>query len=907
MDSDAAVSVAGLTSAQAAVRLRADGPNILPTAARPPIARLLLRQMVHFFALMLWVAAALAAIGGMPALAVAIVIVVLLNGTFSFVQEYRADRAAARLRDLLPSTVQVARDGVRQVIDAKELVAGDQVLLDAGDRVCADLRLERAEGLALNESMLTGESAAVHAGIGDRVRAGTFVIEGTGAGTVTATGGRTELAGIAELTRTAERPPSPLSRQLNRVVTVIAGVALALGVTFFGITLLLGTPLNQGFLFAVGVTVALVPEGLLPTVTLSLARAAQQMAGKHALVRHLEAVETLGSTTFICTDKTGTLTQNRMSVVAVWTTAGDVTVEGEGYDPGGRLVGSPQAMTAAVQVGASALHCVTGRAVRKDGSWVAQGDPTEVALHVFGVRCGHPDHGSTGLHTSRRFPFDPRRRRSSVLVDGTLQVIGAADSVLPRCSRTADSAQRGALRAAREMSERGLRVMAVARRPDADTRVSGDADAAERDLELLGLVGLQDPPRSGIAGSIADCRRAGIKIAMVTGDHPGTARALAEQVGLLTDQPVLLGADLPSDEAALGELLDHDGVVIARVTPEDKLNIAHALQRRGHVVAMTGDGVNDGPALREADIGVAMGASGTDVAREAADLVLLDDSFQTIVTAVELGRATFANIRRFLTYHLTDNVAELTPFAIWVLTLGHLPLALGVLQILALDIGTDLLPALALGAEPPSKRTMDGPVPRTRLMDARVLRRAFGVLGPAEAIVVMGAFTAVLMLGGWRWGAVPDPALLATASGTAFAAVVLGQLTNAYACRSTSHWVGAVLTRRNPLLPIAIAVELVLLLAFLGVPPVAAVLGGSFPSAAGWALAMLAIPAVVLADLVEKTVLHGIPTIRPSPRRSSSPWNRRRLQPRPRTVRGRRDRAPKARTPPRDCGSALAP
>jgi magnesium-transporting ATPase (P-type) len=356
-----------------------------------------------------------------------------------------------------------------------------------------------------------------------------------------------------------------------------------------------------------------------------------------------------------------------------------------------------------------------------------------------------------------------------------------------------------------------------------------------------------------VAEAIGKCRLAGIKLAMITGDHPGTARAIAEKVGLLGPEAlVVTGAELPERDSALGELLDRDGVVIARVTPEDKLRIARALRGRGHVVAMTGDGVNDGPALREADIGVAMGASGTDVAREAADLVLLDDHFATIVTAVELGRATYANIRRFLTYHLTDNVAELTPFVIWVLSGGAVPLALTVLQVLALDIGTDLLPALALGAEPPHPRTMRGPARTGSLVDRRLLRRVFGVLGPAEAVVEMGAFAAVLMLGGWTIGAEPTPALLATASGTAFAAVVLGQLANAFACRSETRWIGRLRWTSNPLLLWAVATEVAILFVFLGFPPLARLLGGSLPTAAGWAFAVLAMPAVVAADALHK-------------------------------------------------------
>lgn len=336
---------------------------------------------------------------------------------------------------------------------------------------------------------------------------------------------------------------------------------------------------------------------------------------------------------------------------------------------------------------------------------------------------------------------------------------------------------------------------------------------------------------------------------MVTGDHPGTAAAIAAEVGLLGPRRIIVeGKDLPDDDAALGELLDSDGVVVARVAPEEKLRIARVLQERGHVVAMTGDGVNDGPALRTADIGVAMGASGTDVAREAADLVLLDDHFGTIVAAVQLGRSTFANIRRFLTYHLTDNVAELAPFAVWAASGGSIPLGFTVLQVLALDIGTDMLPALALGAEAPNPRTMSGPARFESLVDGRLLRRTFLTLGPAEAGVGMVVFLTVLLTGGWRFGQTADAGLVAVASGTLFAAVVFGQLTNAFACRSESRWIGVTGWRGNPLLLGSIAIELVLLGVFLYLPPLPGLLGGSGPAPMGWALALAAIPAVILAD-----------------------------------------------------------
>ncbi|WP_330275875.1 cation-transporting P-type ATPase [Lentzea sp. NBC_00516] len=841
------VATTGLSSAEAARRLHDDGPNELPRARRRHPLLLLVEQLVHFFALMLWAAAVLAFVAGMPALAVAIAVVVVLNGAFAFAQEYRADRAAQRLRDLMPLRATVRRDGHLRQIDASELVAGDELLLEPGARVCADGEVLTAAGLAIDESMLTGESVPTRPVAGQQVYAGTYVTEGEAAVLVTATGGHTKLAGIAALTQEAKPPRSPLATQLHKVVVVVAVLAVVMGAVFFGVAVLLGLPLAEGFLFAIGVTVALVPEGLLPTVTLSLARAAQNMAARNALVRKLDAVETLGATTFICTDKTGTLTRNEMSVVHVWTPCGEVTVHGTGYEPTATVNGVPQAIEQVRDLASSAKRCSpVAHVLHQDDRWLPVGDPMEVALHVLAARVG-VDNAATD---SARFPFDPRRRRSSVVDPDGVHVTGAPETVLPLCV----SAQ-GAEDAIAALAQRGLRVLAVARRPARP----GDEESwqhAEQGLELLGLVGLQDPPRDDVEEAIASCRSAGIRIAMITGDHPATARAIAEQVGLLgPDRLVVEGSALPADPDELGALLDHDGVVVARVTPADKLRIAMALQRRGHVVAMTGDGVNDGPALRAADVGIAMGSSGTDVAREAADLVLLDDHFGTIVAAVEQGRATFANIRRFLTYHLTDNVAELTPFVVWALSGGSIPLAITVLQVLALDIGTDLLPALALGAEPPNKNTMHGKLRTGSLVDGSLLRRAFGVLGPAEALMSMLAFLVVLVAGGWRLGEAPAAALLATASGTAFAAIVLGQLANAYACRSVSRPVWRTGLRGNRLLLWAVAFELAVLVVFLFVPPLPELLGGHGPSALGWALAAATVPVVVLADAAVKAIL----------------------------------------------------
>ncbi|MCZ2860605.1 cation-translocating P-type ATPase [Blastococcus sp. VKM Ac-2987] len=843
----AGTSLAGLTEAEAA-RRRPEGGNRLPVEGPPSPVRLLAAQLVHFFALLLWAAAALAFIGGMPQLGVAIGVVVVLNGVFAFVQEYRADRAAEALRDLVPHRVTVVRDGRRQQVDAVDLVVDDLVLQEAGDRVAADLRVLDSHGLRVDEALLTGESEPVGKGPGDPLSAGCFVVEGEASAVVTAIAGDTRLASIATLTRTVERARTPLARELHRVVRTVTVLAVGIGTVCFAAGSLLGLPAGEGFLFAVGVTVALVPEGLLPTVTLSLARSAQLLAGRHALVRRLESVETLGSTTFICTDKTGTLTQNRMAVVRVWTPAGEVAVEGTGYEPTAQVHGTADAVRATRELARTAVVCSTGRAQREEeGDWIAIGDPMEAALDALARRVDLPGTVAGTPPGARRFPFDPRRRRMSVWEDGVLSLKGAPDSVLARCTDPAGAAEEAA-----RLAADGLRVLAVARR-SGPLPEDADADAAERDLELLGLVGLEDPPRPGVDEALARCREAGIAVAMITGDSGATAEAIARQTGLWRPTGRLLeGRELPADEAALGELLDADGTVVCRVAPEDKLRIARALQARGHVVAMTGDGVNDGPALRAADIGVAMGVGGTDVARQAADLVLLDDHFATIVDAVRQGRATFANIRRFLTYHLTDNVAELTPFVVFTVTGGSVPLALGVLQVLSLDIATDLLPALALGAEPASPRVLEGPPPRRRLVDRSLLRRALLVLGPVEATIAMAAFLAVLVPSGWSYGADVAPGTLAAASGAAFAAVVFGQFANAFACRSTSRPAWRVAWRTNRLLVWAVAVELFVLVAMLAVPPIADLLGQRVPPPAGLAVAAAAIPVVLLADAAAK-------------------------------------------------------
>jgi len=861
----------GLSEEEASGLLRVVGANRLPRSREPSLPAKLARQLTHFFALMLWVAAALAAIGGMPQLAAAIVVVVVVNGLFSFAQEERASRAAAALAELMPSLVVVLRDGRRKRIDTEVLVPGDVMLLREGDRISADARILAANRLLVDEATLTGESVPLErdaeamdhapAPVSDAtnlVFAGTHVAAGSGQAVVIVTGRSTLLGGIARLTGDVVRRRTPLQIDLDRTVKVIAACAVTSGVVFFGLSSLRGTPARDGFLFAVGVIVALVPEGLLPTLTLALAMSATRMAHRGALVRRPASVETLGATTVICSDKTGTMTTNQMTARVVTCGSEVARATGLGWNPDGALLIEGRPLTEAERrrfeaILRAAALCGDAELELTGGRWHCAGDPTEGALVAL-ARKGAAERGdlSRWMPRSRTFSFDSQRMRMStvhVKPDGSFEVLakGAPESILRACeAMTVDGvpvpldAERvvGLTRDVDALSAQGLRVLAIAHR-QLDGPMPASAEDAERSLTLLGLVGLEDPIRPEVPAAIERCKVAGIRVMMITGDHPNTAASVARAVGIDANR-VVVGPELPGEDDALAAVLESVDV-LARVEPEQKLRIAKALQGAGHVVAMTGDGVNDAPALRQADIGVAMGITGTDVAREVADLVLLDDNFAHIVEAVEEGRAAFDNTRDFLTYHLTDNVAELAPFVIWALSGGAVPLLLTVLQVLALDIGTDLLPAVALGAERPTADVMHRP-PRgskEHLLDRHVLLRAFAWLGPIEAIASIGAaLVGASVLFGWAWGQrLPSGGTdLAALSGMVFASIVLMQMANALECRSTTRSAFSGGLFANRLLAVAIVIEGFALAAFLYVPALSAALRGDAPTAAGWAI-----------------------------------------------------------------------
>lgn len=868
----------GLSEEEARRRLQQFGFNRLPEHSGPGLFRRLLNQVIHFFALILWAAALLSILGDMPELGVAIMLVIVLNGFFSFIQEYRAERASRALAALVPDRAFVRRSGQKIILDASKVVPGDILLLKEGDRVSVDARILRSSELKLDMSVLTGESEPVtrlDAPLSEippnlfeaqnLVFSGTFVTSGSATVLAVATGENSRLGAISNLTRHLIDRPTPLRKQLNHSVRLIAIMAMVIGLAFFGVSLGLQMPLHDSLLFAIGVIVALVPEGLLPTLSLSLAMSAMHMARRGALVRRLESVETLGSTTVICTDKTGTLTCNQMTARTVIVSGSVFKVTGSGYDPSGRLMdsgelppGSPVLQYLNILLRACAL-CGDARIENERGILRCLGDSTEGALLVLAEKGGIERLGlERSMPRVREFPFESARQRMSTmhqLSNGAHELLakGSPEALLSNCNRliddrVLDAAAASEIRAQVEvLAAKGLRVIAFARRTLTEC-LPETALEAEQDLQFIGLVGLADPVRPEVPDAIRKARAAGLKIVMITGDHPSTALAVAREAGIPARR-VLLGAELPQEDEPLARLLSGDAPVFARVAPEDKLRLARAFQSLGEVVAMTGDGVNDAPALRQADIGVAMGKSGTDVAREAADLVLLDDNFAHLVESVEEGRAAFENIRRFLTYHLTDNVAELAPFVLWALSGGKIPLMISVLQVLALDIGTDLLPALALGAERPDGKIMQQP-PRSktaRLLNGAVLRRAFLFLGPLEALLSMS----LMPLGAWlffggEFAFSPDKGQeLATLSTLVFAAIVLMQMANAFCCRSNPASLFSIGPFSNRLLLLAVLVELLLLLVFIYFPPVATLLGHEPLEGAEW-IPVLLTPCVFL-------------------------------------------------------------
>lgn len=890
----------GLSREDAEQRLKQFGRNVIQQVKGKPLVFKLLANFTHLMAMLLWVAGIIAFAAKMPQLALAVWLVNLINGAFSFWQEFKAEKATEALRNLLPVYARVVRNGEEQRMIADELVPGDVILLAEGDRISADGRLVQEAELRVDQSTFTGESHPARKmkepiqgadlsrpELHNLIFAGTNVVAGTGKAVVFSTGMNTEFGKIAGLTQKVGDEPSPIQKEMRRVTKTVTVIAVTVGSTFFILAAVIaGISLAESFIFAVGMIVAFVPEGLLPTVTLSLALGVQRMAKRHAIIKKLSAVETLGTTTVICTDKTGTLTQNEMTVRQIWMGGQEFSVTGVGYNPQGEIVApskkllSPTLKEDLRMLLLAAALCNNSRLLSPENGSVYYkilGDPTEAALKVAALK------GNLDLETEsrsaprlRELPFDSQRRRmSSVHKIGTSRIVftkGAPREVLALCSRIrtngreetlSDQWRNRIMETNDGYARSGLRVLAVATAPVADTLPPGwPTDAIERNLTFLGLMAMMDPPRPEVVDAVAKCRKAGIKIIMITGDYGLTAQSIAKKVGIVKSEQaaIITGADMEtmSDDQLKATLQDE--IIIARAAPIHKLRIVSVLKEEGHVVAVTGDGVNDAPALKKADIGVAMGMAGTDVAKEAADMILTDDNFASIINAIEEGRTVYANIKKFVTYIFTSNVPEAVPFILFAFSGGRIPLALNVMQILSIDLGTDIVPALALGAEPPEKGLMDRP-PRSQkehVITRRLLLRAFLFLGPIQAFAVMSAFYFFYWTNGfWGcWTNLPAEGYVYLAgSAMALAAVVTTQIGNIFAQRTVRTSAFTVGLFVNPLILFGILSALIFVSIIIYVPFFQVFFGtASFPP--GYWLYLLAIsPVLFLADEIRKAIV----------------------------------------------------
>ena len=830
-------SASGLSTAEAESRLSLYGNNILSQQKRESVWEKLLREVMHLPVLVLLVLGLAALLQHDITLALIIWSIIFVNTGFSIWREHRAEQAIEKLREILPSFAHIVREGAEGYHPASDVVPGDILILAEGDNIPADARVIEEYGLRTNNATLTGEAIparktsdpSVVSGISELDRpnlifAGTSVASGTGRAVVYATGMMTQFGRIAHLTQSIAEEPTPFTKELTHLSKVTAGVALFIGsivavVGYFQ----MGFPLREITLLALGVAVAVIPEGLVATLTLSLAAATQRLARRGVLAKKLSTVEKLGLVSVICTDKSGTLTQNQMTVREIWTSKKQIKVTGVGYEPQGKFIPAPdgQPWEKDLRCLLEAAFCCNNARVNQPSvehpTWTSLGDQTEAALKVAAMKDGISE--EVANHTLPRvheIPFDARRKRMTTIHRGVNQEIafvkGAPREVLQLCTmillnnkvQPLTNELRAEILSVNDEYARGaLRVLALARHDLPPRSGSYTAENVERDLVFLGLMAMMDPPRPQVEEAVRICREANIRIVMITGDYGLTAESLARRVGMLTTQNsiILTGAELDElSDVALQELLDKE-VLFARMAPEHKMRLVSAFQERGEVVAVTGDGVNDAPALRKADVGISMGIVGTDVSKEAADIILTQDDFGAITAAIEEGRGVFDNIRKFITYIFSSNIPELMPFIVTA-SLPLMPLALSVKQILAIDLGTDMFPALALGMEKPEPDVMKHP-PRRRyqpLLDRNVISRALW-LGMVEAVLCFAGLILIFMLSDYVEAiglpmfekiAIPNSWKLSLSFGGAVmlastvyhAGVVMAQIGNAFACRS---------------------------------------------------------------------------------------------------------------------------
>jgi Ca2+-transporting ATPase len=861
---------AGLTEAEAQRRLQQYGANELQGNGRLSPWTILLEQCKNILILILLLAVGLSASLGHTVEALAIAVIVLFAVLLGFIQEYRAERAIEALRQMAAPSAMVIRGGRETSIPARHLVPGDVILLQTGDKIPADGRLTRSINLQVEEAALTGESVPVekqteplgtgNLAIGDRnnmVYSGTTVTYGRGWAVVVATAMQTEFGQIAQLLQGVETTPTPLQENLHRVGVVLARAALAIVAIIVALGLFRGQPFIDMLIFGIALAVAVVPEALPAVVTISLAIGVQRMVKRNALVRRLPAVETLGSTSVICSDKTGTLTKDEMTARRIYVAGCTMDISGVGYAPEGAFLQNGAVIEPAqfppllTLLQAATLASDAHIESDADNRWQVKGDPTEGALVVAAAKAGL---GKTDLDAQcprlHEIPFTSESKRMTTLAQTPSGVVayakGAPEVIVDACTArltdhgimplpAADREQ--ILDVARDMARQALRVLGIAYKPQATV------EEAERDMTLLGLVGMSDPPRPEAQAAMRTCEQAGIKVVMITGDHPLTAEGVARELGLLKQGRVLVGSALEdmSQEAFEHEVEDIE--VYARVSPMHKLRVVTALQKHGHIVAMTGDGVNDAPALKKADIGIAMGITGTDVTKEAAAMLLLDDNFASIVAAVEEGRGIFGNIKKYLMYLLSSNIGEI--LLMTVASLLGLPLPLTAVQILYINLATDGLPALALAVDPPEADLMQ--------RQPRTPRSGIFTKPVVGLMLVGGVWLALANLGLFVWASHTGRSS-AEAMTMTFVSVVLFEFVKAYNFRSDRH---SVFTRplANKWLNLAIIWELLLLTCIVYLPVLHAPFNTYSLPPIDWAIVLaLALSVVLVLEIAKWTI-----------------------------------------------------
>jgi Ca2+-transporting ATPase len=913
-------SESGLTQEEAQRRLQVYGPNVLKKIKQTPTYVKFLKNFISLFAILLWIGGGLCFIPGvdMPQLGWAIFCVILINSVFSFWQEFKAEKAIEALQKLLPQKSTILRNGQKVEVLSSELVSGDVIFLEEGDSIPVDARLIESHEMRVNNAALTGESRPIYkmsepiedgavllwTELPNVIFAGTSATSGSGRGVVIGTGMNTEIGKIAKLTQSVEKELSPLQKEMHKMVNIISALAVGMGILFFFLGKGLGGLSTIGaFIFTIGIIVANIPEGLLPTVSLALAMGVQRMAKRHVLIKQLSSVETLGCTNVICTDKTGTLTTNQISVCKVFVNQKLINVRGTSYEPkgefrdeNGQLITSSelwQDPTCRLFFTSSVL-CNNAHLASPDSQtkyWKIMGDPTEGSLIVLARKAG-VDTEALARENIRvgHLPFESIRKRMSTInqtADGKklaftkgapLETLAQCDSILINGQKKKlTSEMRHSIAHQNDLFAReGLRVLAIACRDDQTLSAlpQYSNENVEKSLTFLALTAMIDPPRTEVPQAIADCHTAGIKVIMITGDYGLTAKSIAHKIGMIEHPDkctVVTGQDLSDmDDQKLKAILK-EPVIFARMAPDQKMRIVSCLKEEGCIVAVTGDGVNDAPALKKADIGVALGMHANDVAKEAANMIITDDNFASIVAGIEEGRAVYANIKRFVTYIFASNVPEIIPFILFVMF--KIPLPLTVMQILAIDLGTDLVPALGLGVEAPEPGTMNRP-PRPqseRLINTKLFIRAYGFLGMIEATLCMVAYYFLYWSHGVSWWtlvppnkppsiyAYPNGPVYILATTMCLAGIVTAQIGNVFCCRTDRESIFKVGLFSNKLVLWGIISEIALIFIFVYTPFFQKIFGLAPIGLKDWVLLFTFGPVILLLEEGRKFLLRRQP------------------------------------------------